>query len=217
MLTINNKALKVRATLILGCLITAFTTIFYITLPDVGYLIEHNPQTTAFIKLRKAEAAKENLLFNLKWEWICLNEVSPQLQQLVILSEDPDFWVHKGISWKNIKKAVLVNWRDRKIKRGGSSISQQTAKNLYLSPRKTFTRKMHECLITWQLEYYLSKQRILEIYLNIAEWGDGIFGIKAAALHWFHKSPSDLTSEEALFLSSLLPSPILKKNSNYTQ
>lgn len=189
-------------------LVIIFFIFLYSTLPNIELLIENNPTTTAFIELRKKEAQMKQTPFSLKWEWVTLDELPPYLLFLVIESEDHLFWTHRGINLKNIKKAIVENWYAQRWKQGGSSISQQTAKNLYLSPSKTWIRKIRECFIAWQLEYHLTKERILEIYLNIAEWGDGVFGIRAAAAYWLDKSPADLTPDEALYLISMLPSPI---------
>jgi len=136
-----------------------------------------------------------------------LGRISPNLQRAVIVSEDASFYRHRGFDWQSIRDAATRNWDGGELRRGGSTITQQLAKNLYLSPEKNFVRKIHEALITRALEDRLTKRRILELYLNVVEWGHGIYGAEAAARHHFGKSALDLSPAEAALLAGILPSP----------
>jgi monofunctional biosynthetic peptidoglycan transglycosylase len=140
-------------------------------------------------------------------KWVKIKNISPNIIKAVLIGEDDGFWKHEGFDVKGMENAI-----ERSIKKGtlagGSTISQQLSKNLYLSPSKNPVRKIKEAIITWRIEKTLSKRRILEIYLNVAEWGDGIFGIEAAARHYYHKSAKNLTAREASRLAAVLPNPI---------
>lgn len=184
-----------------------FVVIAYISLPDIRPLIHNNPTTTAFIELRRAEASRKGTKFELQRKWVPITEISPFLINIILHTEDQKFWKHPGINWNQVKQALYLNWRERKIMTGGSTITQQVAKNLYLSPDRTLFRKLREFLIAQELERHLSKERILEIYLNIVEWGDGVFGAEAAAQHWFHRPAAELDLKESLNLALSLPNP----------
>lgn len=136
-----------------------------------------------------------------------LARISPHLQKAVLAAEDAAFYRHKGFDWDGLQEALSRNWDKGELRRGGSTITQQLAKNLYLSTRKNLFRKAHEALLTWKLERALPKKRILELYLNVAEWGQGVFGAEAAARHHFGKSAADLSPDEAALLAAMLPSP----------
>src|SRR5262249_44626436 len=140
--------------------------------------------------------------------WVPLGRISPSLRNAVLAAEDNRFYYHHGVEWGLIKEAMKDNLRAGKNVRGASTITQQLAKNLYLSPRKSYVRKLRELLFTWRLERSLTKDRIFEIYLNVAEWGDGIFGAEAASQVYFHKPAADLDEEEAVALTAVLPSPL---------
>ena len=178
-----------------------------IALPDLARLARENPNTTMLIEARQAEAAEKGRPFSLSWTWVPLTFISPHLPKAVIMSEDASFNQHHGIDWESLAEAVTHNWERGNLRRGGSTITQQLAKNLYLSSEKSLLRKAREALIAWDLERRLPKPRILELYLNVAEWGDGIFGAEEAARHHFGKSAAELTEEEAALLAALLPSP----------
>ena len=170
-----------------------------VTLPDIAGLAKKNPSTSLLIEARRAEATENGQPFRPSWAWAPLARISPHLQRAVIVSEDASFYEHHGIDWEGLQEAITRNWEQGKLQRGGSTITQQLAKNLYLSSEKRLLRKAHEALIAWELERRLSKKRILELYLNVAEWGHGIFGAEAAALHHFGKSAADLTEEYVEF------------------
>lgn len=166
-----------------------------------------NPSTTAFIESRKAEAAENGRSFRLQWTWVPLARMSPHLPRAVLAAEDASFYRHNGFDWDGLKEALTRNWERGQLRRGGSTITQQLAKNLYLSPDKNLFRKGHEAMLAWELERALPKKRILELYLNVAEWGHGVFGAEAAARHHFGKSAEDLSPDEAALLAAMLPAP----------
>ncbi len=154
--------------------------------------------------------------FDLHWEWRPLGKISRYLRAAVIYSEDYRFYHHDGVDWDAIEKAVDANLDRGSLAVGGSTITQQVAKNLYLSPSRSFLRKLREMLIAFSLEDHLTKQRILELYLNIAEWGDGVFGAEAAAKKWFGHSAQTLTPAEAARLAIALPNPFTRAPNVHT-
>ena len=190
----------------LGVLAVGVVALFA-SLPDVSPLAKTPPRTTAFIELRRQEAAAAQRRFALRWNWQPLERISPLLIEAVIVSEDVRFWDHEGVDWDAVEKAAEKNLEKGRIAIGASTITQQVAKNLYLSPSKNPVRKLREMLITRRLETQLSKERILEIYLNVAEWGDGVFGAEAAARRWFGCSALELGPTQAARLALALPNP----------
>jgi monofunctional glycosyltransferase len=176
--------------------------------PDLSELKEKNPEKTAMMAYREREWKRDGKNYRINQKWVPLKAVSPFVVKGVLIAEDDKFWSHEGFDYKAIRKAIEKDIREKKFKAGGSTISQQVAKNLYLSPSKTPLRKIREAIITWRMEKVLSKKRILEIYLNIAEWGDrGVFGIEAASKTYYGKSASQLSPDEAARLVSVLPNP----------
>lgn len=180
---------------------------WWLTFPDVPSLAAANPTTTALIEARRAEARAQNPDAEPNRVWVPLAEIAPELQYAVIVSEDASFYFHEGFDWEGIKEAALRDLAEGKLQRGGSTITQQLAKNLYLSSGKTLLRKANEALIADALERHLTKKRILELYLNVVEWGNGVYGAEAAARHHFGKHAADLSPEEAALLAAMLPSP----------
>ena len=178
-----------------------------VPLPDVAELAGANPNTTVLIEARRAEAAEKGRPFTLSWTWVPLAGISPHLQKAVIVSEDASFYQHHGFDWEGLQEALTYNWEQGKLRRGGSTITQQLAKNLYLSSEKKLLRKAREALISWEIERRVPKTRILELYLNVVEWGHGVFGAEAAARHHFGVSAAELTEDEAALLAAMLPSP----------
>ncbi len=179
----------------------------YFVYPDIAALKETRPVPTAFMQYRQEEWADKNRDMHITHKWVSMKKISPNIIKAVLIGEDDGFYHHDGFDVKGMENAI-----ERSIKKGtlagGSTISQQLSKNLYLSPSKNPVRKIKEAIITWRIEKTLSKRRILEIYLNVAEWGDGIFGIEAAARHYYHKSAKNLTAQEASRLAAVLPNPI---------
>jgi monofunctional biosynthetic peptidoglycan transglycosylase len=183
------------------------TYVWLITLPDVAVLATSNPPSTALMDSRQAAAREKGRTSSRAWTWVPLSRISPHLPRAVIAAEDASFFIHEGFDWEGIKDAALHNLEAGEMTRGGSTITQQLAKNLYLSSERSLLRKAREALITRALEHRLTKARILELYLNVAEWGHGVYGAEAAARHHFAKSAAELTAEEAAWLAAILPSP----------
>lgn len=177
-------------------------------LPDVSSLVQNNPGKTAFMENREAAWRREGSDKAISQRWVPLKKVSPTLVKAVLISEDRNFWEHEGFDFEAIESAIEKNVEAGEFKFGASTISQQLAKNLYLSPSKNPLRKIKEAILTWRIERTLSKRRILEIYVNIAEWGDGIFGIEEAARHYYGVSASRLTATQSSRLAAVLPNPI---------
>jgi monofunctional biosynthetic peptidoglycan transglycosylase len=166
-----------------------------------------NPAQTAMMELRADEAESEGLPVKRDQTWVGYDRISRNLVRAVLAGEDSRFFDHSGFDWEEMKKALEEDWKKREFKRGASTISQQLAKNLFLSTSKNPLRKAHEALITWEMEMMLGKRRILEIYLNVIEWGDGVYGAEAAARKYFNTSAASLSAEQAAFLSAMIPNP----------
>lgn len=179
----------------------------YLTLPDVRGLARTNPTTTAFMELRKEEAAQDGRTLAIRHRWVPYTQISADLRRAVIVTEDAAFFDHDGIDLAEVKASMERNWEEGRFTRGASTITQQLAKNLYLSPSRNPLRKLREVFITRRLEASLSKRRILEIYLNVIEWGDGIFGVDAAARIYFGKTAATLSREEAALLAGAIINP----------
>jgi monofunctional glycosyltransferase len=198
----------VRALILVPALGFALLAYVYLTLPDVRPLEKTNPKTTAFMELRKAEARDDGRTrFSIRQQWVPYGRISPMLKRAVIVTEDAAFFDHDGIDLDEIKASLEKNWEDGQFLRGGSTITQQLAKNLYLSPSRNPIRKVKELFIARRLEAALTKQRILEIYLNMIEWGDGVFGCEAAARAYFQKSCASLDMAEAALMAGAIINP----------
>lgn len=180
---------------------------WFFFLPDITKLKRENPGKTSFMEYREKEWEKKGKKYTIRQEWVSISRISPYLIKAVLIAEDDKFWKHEGFDYEAIQKAIEKDIKVKKFKLGGSTISQQLAKNLYLSPAKNPLRKIAEAAITWRMEKTLSKRRILELYLNIVEWGEGIFGAEAASRHYFGKSSAELSPEEAARLAAVLPNP----------
>lgn len=170
------------------------------SLPDVSHLRGSPPETTAYME--GYDGKRE-----IRFRWVPLKKISRYLQQAVVIAEDDHFWKHRGFNWEAIKAAVKTNWKRKKLSFGASTITQQLARNLFLSPSKNPFRKIKELFIALKLERELSKERILELYLNVVEWGNGIYGAEAAAHHYFGTSAANLGKHQAAFLAAILPRP----------
>lgn len=196
-----------------------------VLLARVFWLRSHNPSSTSLIDTRITEAEAAGQQPKREQAWVPLERISTNLQRAVLAGEDTNFVYHHGFDYQALQKAFEQAQREAakeakkegedddwlpnlpEFKRGGSTISQQLAKNLYLSTQRSFIRKGQEAVVTVMLERTLTKKRILEIYLNVIEWGDGIYGAEAAAQHYFHKSASALSFNEGAFLSAMIPNP----------
>lgn len=195
------------STLLFGLLAGSLALSWLIALPDVGLLTQTNPVSTALMDARHTQAKDRGRVSERQWTWVPLSRISPHLRRAVVAAEDASFFTHEGFDWEGIKEAAKYNLEAGELKRGGSTITQQLAKNLYLSSERSLFRKAREALITRSLEQHLTKKRILELYLNVAEWGQGVYGAEAAARHHFEKSADELTPDEAAWLAAILPSP----------
>lgn len=173
----------------------------------VCWWISHNPSSTALMDDRLAVLREDNPSARLKHKWVDYKKISTHLKRAVIASEDAKFNEHAGFDWDGIQKAYEKNIKKGKIVAGGSTISQQLAKNLFLSTKRTPWRKLEEVVITMMLEKMMSKQRILEIYLNVIEWGNGVFGAEAAARHYYGVSARGLSSYQAARMAAMIPNP----------
>jgi monofunctional biosynthetic peptidoglycan transglycosylase len=179
---------------------------------QISRLRSTNPEDTPLIRARARQAVAEGKSPQPAQTWVPYEQISPSLKRAVVVGEDPDFFSHHGFDWKGIRRAIEENWRSGNFKKGNSTISQQVAKNLFLSQSRTILRKADEVLITIEIEALLSKRRILELYLNVIEWGDGIFGAEAAARHYFNTSAAALTDDQAAFLAAIIPAPLTTYN-----
>ena len=175
---------------------------------SIAGLNNGNPGPTALMKQRMDEAREEGKTLKVTQRWIALSKLPRHVIDAVIVAEDGTFYSHSGIDWFEVQESIEKNVRERRAARGASTITQQLAKNLYLSTSKDPVRKVKELIITLLLERQLGKNRILELYLNVIEWGRGIFGIEAASQAYFGKSASGLTLDEALRLAAVIPSPL---------
>jgi monofunctional biosynthetic peptidoglycan transglycosylase len=192
--------------LLVTAVVTAVTYL-YGTFPDVHALRTKNPKTTALMELRDQEYRRKGGRSARQQIWVAYGAISEHLKKAVLISEDAAFFAHTGVDVNELQEALKKDWETVSFVRGGSTITMQLAKNLYLNPSKNPLRKAREIIIAWQLEHALSKRRILEIYLNVVEWGANIYGAEAAARHYFAKAAANLDVQEAATLAALLPSP----------
>jgi monofunctional biosynthetic peptidoglycan transglycosylase len=180
-----------------------------VTLPydAIHRLKSTNPTETAFMRAHAEQAASERKPFRKSQRWVPLSRIPKDVVNAVIVAEDGTFWSHGGFDWFELRESLERNVMEGRAARGASTITQQLVKNLYLSPSKDPIRKFKEWVLTWWMERTLSKQRILELYLNVIEWGRGIYGIEAASQHYFGKPASALTKYEAARLAAVIPNP----------
>ena len=186
------------------CLVAALL----VTVAQVGLLAIHNPHTTAWMRLRARQARAAGKELTIRQTWIPLREIPRALQKAVIAAEDEKFYEHHGFDWEALKEAYALNDETERIKRGGSTITQQLAKNLYLSPRRSYVRKVREAVITTTMELLLSKDRILELYLNCIEFGPGVFGVEEGARYHFGLSARRLSLDQSCRLAAIIPAPL---------
>ena len=191
--------------------------IFYLSIPSFQIpLLEYTHVRIS--SLMEQRALENDLIFYPRQSWVSINDVNPNLLKSILSLEDGAFFMHKGIDWKQLNTSLKENKRKGRIIRGGSTITMQLAKNLYLTTERSVLRKAKEMLITFRMEKELSKKAMLQDYVNIIEWGDGIFGIKEAAETYFKKEPAKLTTNECARLAAVIPSPLEHKpntNSRY--
>jgi monofunctional biosynthetic peptidoglycan transglycosylase len=196
-----------RVVLIVFAVVVLWLAWEVVTFPDVAELKSSPPKTTAFMELRKNQLRAQGKSDALEWKWVAYGKISPYLRRAVLVAEDNAFYDHEGVDKEAMKEAFERNWKRGKVTHGGSTITQQLAKNLYLSPSRNPLRKVREYFIARSLEKHLPKKRILEIYLNVVEMGERVYGAEAAARHYFKKSASALTTREAALLAGCLPNP----------
>ena len=197
--------------IVAGCGAVAFGFLLYayLTLPDVRPLIKANPATTAFIELRADEAREKGAKPRRVQQWVGYTHMSADLKRAVLVAEDDAFFQHEGVDFEQLQESIEKDWARGRFMRGASTITQQLAKNLYLSPSKNPLRKLRELIIARRLEAELKKARILELYLNVIEWGDGVYGAEAAAQTYFHESAATLSPEQSALLAAAIVNPRL--------
>ena len=186
----------------------AVTAHILLTLPDVSGLRTKDPTSTALMRSRQEEARRQGRTLAIETEWVDFARIPALLKEAVRITEDASFYWHKGIDFEEIKESLKRDLREKRFARGGSTITQQLAKNLFLSPGKNPLRKVREYFIARRLEKALSKDRIFSLYLNLIELGPGIFGVQAASRHYFDKDVSELSPEEIVRLTAVIPRPV---------
>jgi monofunctional biosynthetic peptidoglycan transglycosylase len=191
----------------LGALVIAGLAVQLWFFAHVLWWRSYQPEASAFMQARAEQLRAKYPKAKLAQQWVPYERISVQLKRAVVAAEDAKFVDHEGFDWEAISKAIERNERKGKVVAGASTISQQLAKNLFLSGERSWVRKGEEAVITWMLETVLSKRRILELYLNYAEWGEGVFGAEAAARHHFGSTAAALNASQAAFLAAILPSP----------
>ena len=189
-------------------LIAILAEISTLPLADIPRLASENPRETSLMRQRIEEARIAGKQLAIRQKWVSLKSLPQNLIDAVIVAEDGTFYSHGGVDWFEVRESIQKDLREGRAARGASTITQQLAKNLFLSTSKDPIRKAKEILITFLMERYLSKDRILEIYLNVIEWGRGIFGVEAAAQSYFGKHAADLSLDEATRLAAVIPSPL---------
>ncbi|HEX8885301.1 MAG TPA: monofunctional biosynthetic peptidoglycan transglycosylase [Noviherbaspirillum sp.] len=174
---------------------------------QIWWWVEHNPTSTSFMRQQLAVLQQKNPDARLQFQWVDYERISGNLKRAIIASEDANFSGHEGIDWDALQKAYEKNSRRGKVVSGGSTITQQLAKNLFLSGERSYLRKGQEVVIAYMIEYWMDKERIFEIYLNVVEWGNGVFGAEAAARHYYGTSAARLSASQAARLAVMLPNP----------
>ncbi len=197
------RILKWPLALVLVAVVSYQVVIF----SSIVWMRWNNPSSTAFIDLERERLASLRPPIKIRQTWVPYNRISRSIKQAVIAAEDSGFSQHDGIDWEAMERAARENLKRGKIRRGGSTITMQLAKNIFLSPERSYLRKAQEVVAAGMMELVLDKRRILELYLNVAEWGVGVFGIEAAARHYFGVSASELDPIQSAWLASILPAP----------
>jgi monofunctional biosynthetic peptidoglycan transglycosylase len=179
----------------------------WVTFPDVAKLATEAPKTTAFMDLRREQLRAAGKDATIDYRFVSYGSISPNLRRAVLVAEDDSFYEHDGVDMKGIQEAIEKDWKKKKITHGGSTITQQLAKNLFLSPSRNPLRKVKEYFIARSLEKHLTKKRILELYLNVVEMGERVYGAEASSRHYFHVPASGLNPSQAALLAGCLPNP----------
>lgn len=174
---------------------------------QIGWWVHHDPESTSFMRHQLSVMQEKNPNAKLKQKWVPYNRISKNLKRAIIASEDANFSDHEGIDWSALEKAYEKNLKKGRVVAGGSTITQQLAKNLFLSGDRSYLRKGQEVVITYMLEFWMDKERIYEIYLNVVEWGVGVYGAEAASRHYYGVSAAQLDAVQAARLAVMLPNP----------
>jgi len=193
--------------LLLGVPVALFLLLQLYFFLQIGWWVNHNPGSTSFMRQQLAVLQAKNPDAKLKHKWIPYDRISMNLKRAIIASEDANFSEHEGVDWDALLKAYEKNSKKGKVVAGGSTITQQLAKNLFLSGSRSYFRKIQEFIITYMLEFWMDKERIFEIYLNVVEFGAGVFGAEAAARHYYGISAANLGASQAAKLAVMLPNP----------
>lgn len=212
------KTFVLYTSLLAVILCISFSLSIYLSLPDVTSLKNNNPKITALMQLRKEQTEAQGKKYNIRQNWVSFQTIPDLLKKAVRISEDASFYEHKGVDYEELRESIKKNFEKGTLVRGGSTITQQLAKNLFLYPEKSFLRKIQEYFIAKRLEDKLSKNRIFNLYLNVIELGPGIFGVEAASQHYFNKSVQNLNLEEIVRLAAIIPRPLTvspKKDSKW--
>ena len=198
-----------RVFLVAILIVVAYVAYEWLTFPDVAALAVEDPKTTAFMDARRAELRSEGKDDSLLYHFVPYGKISPSLRRAVLVAEDSDFYEHGGVDVKAMQEAIKKDWERRRVTHGGSTITQQLAKNLWLSPSRNPLRKIKEYFLARSLESHLTKKRILELYLNVVEMGERVYGADAAARYYFHVPATALTPQQSALLAGCLPNPRL--------
>ena len=202
------KKILIGVFVVIGLVVLSTGLYIYLSLPDVHELKTKTPASTALIDLRIRQAHQSKKNIDIRHHWVALEAIPQLLKDTIRISEDAAFYHHGGVDFTELKEAIKKNWESGKYVRGGSTITQQLAKNLYLSTHKSILRKIKEYFIAKRLEAHLSKERIFYLYLNIIELGPGIFGVQAASTYYFNKNVDELDLEEIVRLTAVIPRPL---------
>jgi len=202
--------MKLLRKLFLWLIVLPVTLLFLLQLyffVQIWWWVDHNPDSTSFMRQQLSLLQEKNPKAQLQFKWVPYNRISNNLKRAIIASEDSNFSEHEGVDWDALQKAYEKNTKKGKVVAGGSTITQQLAKNLFLSGERSYLRKAQEFIITYMLEFLMDKQRIFEIYLNVVEWGNGVFGAEAAARRYFGVGAAQLGAEQAARLAAMAPNP----------
>ena len=200
------KPLRILLWLILVPVIAVLALQLYFFV-QIWWWIDHDPGSTSFMRQQRSVLQEKNSSATLQYSWVPYEKISNSLKRAIIASEDANFSEHEGIDWDALHRAHEKNTKKGKLVAGGSTITQQLAKNLFLSGERSYIRKGQELVIAYMLEFWMDKERIFEIYLNVVEWGSGVFGAEAAARHYYGVSASTLGASQAARLAVMLPNP----------
>lgn len=206
--TLSRRKIILIALAVVVLFFLIWVIVFYFSLPDVDYLRKKNPKTTALMELRKEQAKAQGKKLRIRQRWVYFSRIPKLLKQSVRITEDASFYRHEGVDYEELKESIKKDWQEGRLARGASTITQQLAKNLFLTTEKSFLRKIKEYFIARRLEEELSKNRIFHLYLNVIEFGRGIFGIQTAARYYFKKDVGNLSLEEIIRLTAIIPKPL---------